>query len=93
MSAILRFVSFFQASRGEADNFAVDMLEESHSGDKRRKRRFRRKKRRRAERDFQPMREGVVIFALFVLLIGVAGVCLWAVIPGFLRYLRLALGW
>ena len=69
------------------------MLEENHSGDKRQKRRFRRKKRRRSERDFQPMREGVVIFALFVLLIGVAGVCLWLVIPGILRYLRLTLGW
>lgn len=69
----------------------VNMLEENQS--QRRKRRFRRKKRRRSERDYQPMREGVVIFALFVLLIGVAGVCLWAVIPGILRYLRLTLGW
>lgn len=68
------------------------MSEESHSGDKRRKRKFRRKKRRRSDRNYQPMREGVVIFAMFVLLIGVAGVCLWAVIPGILRYLRLTLG-
>lgn len=69
------------------------MLEESYSGDKRRKRKFRRKKRHRAERDFQLMRAGIVIFAMFVLLIGVVGVCLWAVIPGILRYLRLTLGW
>lgn len=68
------------------------MLEESHSGNKRRKRKFRRKKRRRSDRNYQPMREGVVIFAMFVLLIGVAGVCLWAAIPGILRYLRLTLG-
>lgn len=68
------------------------MSEESHSGDKRRKRKFRRKKRRRSDRNYQPMREGVVIFAMFVLLIGVAGVCLWSVIPGILRYLRLTLG-
>lgn len=68
------------------------MLEESHSGDKRRKRKFRRKKRRRSDRNYQPMREGVVIFAMFVFLIGVLGVYLWAVIPGILRYLRLTLG-
>ena len=89
----MRFVSFFKRAEANRAISTVDMLEENHSGDKRRKRRFRRKKRRRSERDFQSMREGVVIFALFVLLIGVAGVCLWAVIPGILRYLRLTLGW
>lgn len=67
----------------------MNMLEENQ----RRKRRARRKKRRRSGRDYQPMRESVVIFAMFVLLIGVVGVCLWAVVPGILRYLRLTLGW
>ena len=89
----MRFVSFFNRAEANRAISTVDMLEENHSGDKRQKRRFRRKKRRRAERDFQPMREGVVIFAMFVLLIGVVGVCLWAVVPGILRYLRLTLGW
>ena len=89
----LRFISFFKRAKAKRAISTVDMLGESYSGDKRRKRRFRRKKRRRAERDYQSMWEGVVIFALFVLLIGVAGVCLWAVIPGFLRYLRITLGW
>ena len=89
----MRFVSSFKRAEAKRAISTVDMLEESYSGDKRRKRKFRRKKRRRAERDFQPMRAGIVIFAMFVLLIGVVGVCLWAVIPGILSYLRLTLGW
>ena len=92
----MRFCGLFSFSSGQRAKRAistVDRLEESHSGDKRRKRKFRLKKRRRAERDYQPMREGVVIFAMFVLLICVLDVCLWAVVPGVLRYLRLTLGW
>lgn len=83
----------FPASGQKASETIPTLNMSKESRNKQRRRRFRRKKRRRSDRDFQPMREGVVIFALFVLLIGVVGVCLWAVIPGVLRYLRLTLGW
>ena len=60
---------------------------------KRRERRERRKKRRRSGRDYQPMREGVVIFTLFVGLSVLILVCFWAILPTTLRYLRDSLGW
>ncbi len=58
----------------------------------RRKRRERRKKRKRAGSNYQPVRESVVIFTIFITLSGVVIFCFWTIIPTALAYFKETLG-
>lgn len=68
------------------------MPEEGDKHRRRTKKRERRKKRRRAGSNYQPMRESVVIFGLFIVLAGVIVFCFWTILPTFLSYLRESIG-
>jgi hypothetical protein len=68
------------------------MLEEESQAHRRTKKRERRKKRRRAGSSYQPMRESVVIFTLFIVLAGIIVFCFWTIVPTALTYFRETLG-
>jgi cell division septal protein FtsQ len=68
------------------------MPEKEDNDRQRTKKRERRKKRRRAGSSYQPMRESVVIFTLFIVLAGIIVFCFWTIIPTALAYFRETLG-
>ena len=59
----------------------------------RRKKRERKKKRRRQGASYQPMKDSVVIFTIFIALAGVIVFCFWTIVPAALAYFRETLGW
>ena len=68
-------------------------MSDKENGRHRRRKRERRKKRRRAGSTYQPMRDSVVIFTLFLVLAGVVVFCFWTILPTALAYFRETLGW
>ena len=68
------------------------MSEKEDHARHRKKKRERRKKRRRAGSSYQPMRDSVVIFTLFIVLTGVIVFCFWTISPTALTYFRETLG-
>lgn len=69
------------------------MSEQETNKGRRRKRRERRKKRKRAGSDYQPVRESVVIFTLFLMLSGVVVFCFWMIVPTALDSFKETIGW